>query len=146
MSLRISSINPSVWIVVKALFDHNMPAVIARALNALDSVDGHEAFALRDKFDPRVTDVDLYNALGREKDWIVFSKDVAQAKRKPERAAILRGGILVFYLSPSVEKLPPNQQAATILWHWESIVAQRMNNENGLFLLPINKGAKFRSI
>lgn len=132
--------------MVRALFDHNMPPVIARALHVLVSVDGHESFALRDKFDHRIKDVALYEELGREKNWIVFSKDIAQAKRKPERAAILRGGILVFYLAPSVEKLPPNQQAATILWHWEAIVAQRKNNENGLFLLPLNKGAKFRSI
>ena len=33
-----------------------------------------------------------------------------------------------------------------ILWHWDAIVAQRQNNENGLFLLPQNKGAKFRSL
>jgi hypothetical protein len=132
--------------VVKVLFDHNMPPAIARALHALISVDGHEAFALRDKFDKSIKDVPLYNELGREKNWIVISKDVAQAKRKPIRAAILQGGILAIYLAPSVEKLPPNQQAATILWHWEAIVAQRTNNENGLFLLPQNKGAKFRSL
>lgn len=132
--------------MVKVLFDHNMPPAIARALHALISVEGHEALALRDKFDKKIKDVDLYNDLGREKDWIVISKDVSQAKRKPERAAILRGGILVFFLVPSVEKLPPNQQAATILWHWDAIVAQRKSNENGLFLLPQNKGAKFRSL
>jgi hypothetical protein len=132
--------------VVKVLFDHNMPPAIARALHALISIDGHEAVALRDKFDEKIKDVSLYDELGREKNWIVISKDVSQAKRKPERAAILRGGILVFYLAPAVEKLPVNQQAATILWHWDAIVAQRTNNENGLFLLPQNKGAKFRSI
>lgn len=132
--------------MVKVLFDHNMPPAIARALHALISVEGHEALALRDKFNNKIKDVDLYDELSREKNWIVISKDVAQAKRKPERAAILRGGILVFFLAPSVEKLPPNQQAATILWHWEAIVAQRMGNENGLFLLPQNKGAKFRSL
>jgi PIN like domain len=132
--------------VVKVLFDHNMPPAIARALHALISVDGHEAFALKDRFDQKITDVTLYTELGRERDWIVISKDIAQAKRKPERAAVLRGGILVFYLAPSVEKLAPNQQAATILWHWEAMVRQRNTNENGLFLLPLNKGAKFRTV
>ena len=123
-----------------------MPPAIARSLHAMISVDYHDAFALRDKYSNKIRDVDLYNDLGREKNWIVISKDVAQARRKPERAAILRGGILVFFLAPSVEKLPPNQQAATILWHWEAILAQRMSNENGLFLLPQNKGSKFRSL
>lgn len=123
-----------------------MPPALARALHELIKIDGHEAWALRDKFAIDIIDVALFDALGREKDWIVLSKDVAQAKRKPERAAILRGGILAIYLAPSVEKQPVNQQAATILWHWRAIVAQRLNNENGLFLLPQNKGSKFRSL
>lgn len=132
--------------MVKVLCDHNMPPSIARALHQLVSVDGHEAWALLDKFDTKISDADLYSALGVEKNWVVISKDVAQAKRKPERAAILRSGVVAIYLSPSVGKQRITQQAAMILWHWDAIVAQRQNNENGLFLLPQNKGAKFRSL
>jgi hypothetical protein len=132
--------------VVKVLFDHNMPPALARALHELVKVEGHESWALRDRFEADISDVDLFDALSKEKDWIVISKDVAQAKRRPERAAILRGGILAIYLAPSVERQPVYQQAATILWHWQTIVAQRLNNENGLFLLPQNKGSKFRSL
>lgn len=132
--------------MVKVLFDHNMPPLLARALHQIISVNGHEAHALKDIFPVDVTDIELYHELGRSGDWVVISKDVAQAKRLPERAAILRSGVVAIFLSPSVEKLSANQQAATILWQWDAIVRQRMTQENGLFLLPINKGSKFRSL
>jgi hypothetical protein len=132
--------------VVKVLFDHNMPPALARALHHIIGIGGHEAWALRDKFETNITDVDLYERLGKEKGWVVISKDVAQAKRLPERAAILKFGVVAIFLAPSVEKQPPHQQAATILWHWDAIVQQRNSQANGLFLLPINKGARFRSL
>lgn len=132
--------------MVKVLFDHNMPPVIARALHQIVSLDGHAAHALRDMFPINIEDAQLYHQLGREKNWVVISKDVAQAKRPPERAAILNSGVVAIFLSPSVEKLSISQQAATILWQWEAIVRQRATQENGLFVLPINKGSKFRSL
>ena len=132
--------------MVKVLFDHNMPPALARALHQIISTDGHEAWALRDKFSVKIADIHLYEQLGKERGWIVISKDVNQAKRRPERAAILRYGVVVTYLSPSVEQLPPHQQLATILWHWDAIFRQRQSQENGLFLLPINKGSRFRSL
>ncbi|MCC5991022.1 MAG: hypothetical protein JJT99_00720 [Rhodobacteraceae bacterium] len=132
--------------MVKVLFDHNMPPVIARAVHTIVSIDGHSAYALRDRFPVDIKDVDLYRQLGQGGDWIVISKDVTQAKRPPERAAILTSGVVAIFLSPSVEKLAISQQAATILWQWGAIVRQRATQANGLFVLPINKGAKFRSI
>jgi PIN like domain len=132
--------------MVKVLFDHNMPPVIARALHILISPQGHEAYALRDKFDKRIEDIDYFTALGKDDGWVVISKDVANAKRAPERAAILRSGVLAFYLAPSVQRIRVTEQAATILWQWEKIVAQRATNRNGLFLIPINKGSKFESL
>lgn len=132
--------------MVKLLFDHNMPPALARALHEIAKLDGHECKALRDKFPVNVSDIDLYEQLGRERNWVVISKDVAQARRAPERAAILRFGVVAIYLAPSVEKQPIHQQAATILWHWDAIVRQRTTQDNGLFLLPLNKGARFRSL
>ena len=129
--------------MVKVLFDHNMPPVIARALHELIRPDGHEAWPLGDRFSRSVTDITYFTALGKEGNWIVISKDVANAKRPPERAAILQSGVIAFYLAPSVQKLRINEQAATILWQWDKMVVQRTNNKNGLFLIPINKGSRF---
>ena len=123
-----------------------MPPAMARALNEIVSIDGHSAFALRDKFAPRISDIDLYTALGRERDWIAISKDVKNAKRRAEREAILRSGVLAFYLSPSVGKQSVFEQTATILWHWQKLVRQRDQTQNGLFELPIGKGSRFRSL
>lgn len=132
--------------MVKVLFDHNMPPSIARALHEIAKVDGHECCALRDKFSNKIEDIDLFEQLGREKDWIVLSKDMKQAKRRPERAAILRFGVVAIYLAPAVVKQSMHQQAATILWHWDAIVKQRTSQANGLFMLPINKTSVFRSL
>lgn len=132
--------------MVKVLFDHNMPPSLARALHEIIKLDGHEAWALRDKFPTSISDVDLYQSLSGDKDWVVISKDAAQARRAPERAAILRSGVVAIFLAPSVEKQPLHQQAATILWHWDAIIRQRASQANGLFVLPINKGARFRSL
>jgi hypothetical protein len=76
----------------------------------------------------------------------VISKDIANAKRPVEREAILKSGVLAFYLRKSVQRQKITQQAATILWQWERIVQQRPLNERGLFELPVNKGAKFRQL
>ena len=132
--------------MVKVLFDHNMPPVLARTLHALVSNDGHAAYALRERFPIKISDIDLFTELGKERDWIVISKDVANASRKPERAAILRSGVIGIYLAPAVQKSLIYEQAATIIWHWEKIVDQRKRNANGLFLLPLNKGSQFRTL
>jgi hypothetical protein len=132
--------------MVKVLFDHNMPPVIARALNTLVQPDGHEAWALRDKFPITVDDIDYFSELSREGDWVVISKDLHNAKRPPERAAILRSNVVAIYLAKSVQRLRVNEQAATILWQWDKIVSQRRNNRNGLFVMPINKGTRFSAL
>ncbi|MFZ5964179.1 hypothetical protein ACOXXX_14630 [Thalassococcus sp. BH17M4-6] len=132
--------------MVKVLFDHNMPPIIARSLNVLVSEDGHEAVALRDKFSIGIPDIEYFSELGKEGGWVVISKDLANAKRRPERKVILNSGVIAFYLAKTVQKQKINEQAATILWQWDKIVVQRLNNKNGLFLLPVNKGTQFTSI
>lgn len=132
--------------MVKVLFDHNMPPALAHALNPVIHVDGHKAFSLRDKFPITISDVDYFTELGTESGWIVISKDIANAKRGPERRAILNSGVLAFYLAKSVQRQSITEQAATILWQWDRLVEQQKNNANGLFQLPIGKGSKFTAL
>jgi hypothetical protein len=132
--------------MVKVLFDHNMPPALARALNPVIELGGHQAFSLRDKFPITISDIDYFNELGKESDWIVISKDIANARRGPERRAILNSGVLAFYLSKSVQKQSITEQAATILWQWDRLVEQRKNNKNGLFQLPIGKRTGFTTL
>ncbi|WP_157935803.1 PIN-like domain-containing protein [Paracoccus zhejiangensis] len=130
--------------MIRVLFDHNMPPALARCLHEAIKIEGHEACALRDKFPKNISDIELYTKIGKESNWITLSKDVHNAKRKPEKAAILKSGVLAFYLAPTIQRKPITQQAALILWHWERMVQQRLNNRNGLYLLPENKGSKFK--
>jgi len=123
-----------------------MPPAIARALHELIAVEGHEAHALKDKFSTNIDDISYFSELAKDGDWIVISKDLANAKRPPERAAILKSGVIAFYLSKSVQKQRINEQAATILWQWDKLVVQRKNNQNGMFILPIGKSSKFKAI
>lgn len=129
--------------MAKVLFDHNMPPCIARALHELIQPEGHEAFSLRDKFAVNVSDVEYFGQLGR--DWILISKDLNNSRKKAERAAILRNNIVAFYLSPSLQKKKIGEQAAAIMWHWDKILSQRANVQNGLFQLPENK-SRFKSM
>lgn len=129
--------------MVNVLFDHNMPPSIARALNELIVIDGHKALALRDIFPRNIADIDYFNKLGR--DWLVVSKDLQNSRKKAERAAILKNNIVAFYLSPALQKKRINEQAASILWHWDKMLAQRATVQNGLFQLPENK-SRFRSL
>lgn len=129
--------------LVKVLFDHNMPPCIARALHELIKKDGHQAEPLRDKFAMSVPDIEYFSNLDRN--WIVISKDLKNARKKAERAAILKNKIVAFYLSPSLQKKNVGQQAASILWHWESMLITRSTHENGLLQLSENK-SKFKSL
>lgn len=129
--------------MVKVLLDHNMPPAIARALHAIISVDGHEAYALRDVFPTNIDDQEYFDRLGG--DWIVVSKDLKNSRKKAERAAIMRNKIVAFYLSPGLQKKRIDHQAASILWNWQGILEQRLRLANGLFQLPENK-SRFRAL
>lgn len=131
--------------MVKVLFDHNMPPMLARGLHEIIRKDGHEAAALRVKFEVNISDVEYFDRLGSGGNWIVISKDLANARKKAERAAILRNRIVAFYLSPALQKKHFTQQGASILWHWQSMLTLRQLNERGLFQLPENKG-RFRQL
>ncbi|WP_120501955.1 hypothetical protein [Roseovarius sp. EL26] len=129
--------------MVRVLLDHNMPPSIARALNELIKIDGHEAHPLRDIFPTNISDVDYFAKLNR--DWIVISKDLKNTRKRAERAAILRNNVIAFYLSPTLQKKKVNEQAAAILWHWDKMLNQRNSLQNGLFQLPENK-SKFKTL
>ncbi|TFL18873.1 hypothetical protein [Jannaschia formosa] len=130
--------------MVKLLFDHNMPPALARAVHPIIEIEGHEAYALREKFRPDIDDITLFKALSGE--WVVISKDRMQSRKPAERTALLSSNVLGIYLARSVQKQRLNEQAATILWHMDKIIAQRRLNTSGLFLLPQNKGSKFKPV
>jgi hypothetical protein len=46
--------------MVKVLFDHNMLPAIARGLHEVVKKEGHEAWPLKDKFDPKIDDISYF--------------------------------------------------------------------------------------
>lgn len=119
---------------------------MARALHTFIQLDGHEAHALRDRFRVNISDVEYFSELGRERDWIVISKDLRNHRRPPERRAIMASGVLAFYLSSALQKKNAYEQFAAILWQWERLVQRRRDTRNGMFQLPENKGSQFRTL
>lgn len=117
-----------------------MPRLLARGLHQIAKIGGHEVSALRDVFEPDISDIDYFDELGSSGDWVVISKDLSNAKKRAEREAILRNNIVALYLSSALQKKHVTKQAATILWQWESIINLRIENQRGLFKLPENKG------
>lgn len=131
--------------MIKVLFDHNMPPALAYGLNEIIKLDGHLAIPLRAKFPTSISDIEYFEILGKERNWIIVSKDLQNSRKKAEKSAILRNKITAFYLSPSLQKKKINEQAAVILWHWDKMLVQLSLTDRGLFQLPENKG-KFKPL
>lgn len=129
---------------MKLLIDHNLPPRLAIALNEIFPAD--EIAALRDKFGRSdVKDEDWIPALGREGGWAVLSADMNIAKKRPSRELFIRAGLVGFFLSPSLQKLPLHLQAARILMIWTQMTLLTQTTANGVFEMPIT-GQKFRTI
>lgn len=129
---------------MKLLIDHNLPPRLAIALNEIFPAD--EIAALRDKFGrSNVKDEDWIPALGREGGWAVLSADMNIAKKRPSRELFIRAGLVGFFLSPSLQKLPLHLQTARILTIWTQMILLTRTTANGVFEMPIT-GQKFRTI
>ena len=63
--------------------DENLPPPLARALAAL-FVGQHEVVHLRDRFGPKVQDVDWLTALNREGSWVILLRAGAPEGLYPE--------------------------------------------------------------
>ena len=81
---------------MKVLFDNNLSFRLARALSALLS-DQHEIVALKDKFSPCITDIELFAALARDGHWIVISGDYRITRNKAERQAFIEARLTGFF-------------------------------------------------
>ena len=67
------------------------------------------------------------------------------AKKRPSRELFIGAGLVGFFLSPSLQKLPLHLQAARVLTIWNQMVLLTRTAANGVFEVPI-AGQKFRTI
>jgi len=94
------------------MVDENLPPPLARALAAL-FVGQHEVVHLRDRFGPKVQDVDWLTALNREGSWVILSADRRITKNKSEQRVFHNSKHIGFFFAPGLpEGLYPEEDGA----------------------------------
>jgi hypothetical protein len=122
---------------VKVLLDEHLPPALARALDALFAGE-HEIVHLRDKFGPRVRDLEWIGTLSREGRWVVISGDRQITKKRAEYNAFRASRLVGIFLSAGVYKSRVTKQAERILALWEAIERLAGSVEGGaMFELPM---------
>lgn len=118
---------------MKLLVDENLPARVARCLQALFP-DGDEIVALRDKFGrPGVSDEEWIETLGKEGHWSILTADKRIAKNTIQRDAFLRNNLVGFVLAPGLRKKPMTIQVSRLLYIWPDLKNQSRLVSRGLF-------------
>ena len=122
---------------MKVLFDHNLSPRLAHALHAILS-DQHAIVALRDRFDVRITDVELIAALSQDGNWVVISGDYRITRNRAERQAFQQSRLTGFFMAPALKKLSPIQQLGRLCFLWPNIEKLADATQPGaLFELPV---------
>jgi hypothetical protein len=130
---------------VKLLVDNDLPPRLAEALSVIFS-PYDQIVALRDKFGRSdLKDEEWIPKLGKEGGWAVLSADRNIAKKKPSRDLFIGAGLVGFFFSSSMQKMPLHLQAARILTIWPQMIAHMKTTANGVFEMP-TKGQKFNTI
>jgi predicted nuclease of predicted toxin-antitoxin system len=86
---------------MKCVFDNNLPPKLARALNELEGKNGIEVIHLREAFPANTDDITWINALGKESDCFVVTKDRNIRRNPHERKAWQESGLRIIFLQKS---------------------------------------------
>jgi hypothetical protein len=130
---------------VKVLVDENLPPALARALAALFAGE-HDVVHLRDRFGPRVTDLEWISALSGEGGWVVISGDRRITRNRAEYQAFRTSNMIGFFLSASLQKAPILKQMERILALWSVLEQQSALVAGGaMFELPM-KSPRLRQL
>jgi hypothetical protein len=127
---------------LKLLLDHNLSPALARSLQPL--FPEHQIVALRERFDPSVSDVDWISGLDDDGGWSVLTKDRRLNTRPHERLALDRSRIVFFFLEGAWLRYSVQETAARLIRLVPLNAAQSSIVERGRFDLPINAGSKLR--
>lgn len=129
---------------MKFILDENLPARLARSLDAL--FEDHEVTHLRTKFGPRVTDLEWIQALSAEASWILISSDRRISRNKAELRMFKSSRLVGFFFPKSLEKAKLTKKMERLMAIWEAIEAQVPLAAGGsMFEMPA-KSTKFRTL
>jgi hypothetical protein len=130
---------------LKVLVDEILPKALAYALAAL-FVGDHEVVHLRDKFGPKVKDIEWIPALSAEAGWVIISLDRRITRNKAELQAFKNSRLIGFFFPRSLEKSKLTKKVERLMALWETIEKQVPLAAGGsMFELPA-KSNKFRTL
>lgn len=130
---------------MKVAIDENLPPALAQSLHAL-FVGEHEIIHIRQKFGPKVTDLEWIPQLSSEGRWVLISNDRRITRNKAELREFKRSRLIGFFLPASLEKAKLTKKMERLLALWASIEAQADLAATGsMFELPA-KSTKLRPL
>lgn len=130
---------------MKAQIDENLPPALARALNALVSVDGHEVVHVTD-YAKGKPDIELFQRAIEVGVRVHITLD-HHHRRPVEREAITRLGLTVFVLAKGWNELAYYDKAARLIEYWPEIVkAEAMFAAGSIFRISPRRKARFEQV
>ena len=130
---------------MKAQLDENLPPALARALNELVAVDGHEVVHVA-AYAKGVTDIELFERATKDGVQVHITLDHHQ-RRPVEREAIARVGLTVFVLAKGWNQLNHYEKAERLIHYWPLIIkATEFVKTGAIFRVPHRRQGKLEQI
>jgi hypothetical protein len=115
---------------VKFFFDNNLPARLAKALNALAEPD-HSVVHLKDRFSANTADEVWLSQLGGEEDWVIISGDQRILKNPHEIKAWKAAKHTTFFLKKAWMALGFWDQAQKMVKCFPELIRQAESAHRG---------------
>ncbi len=130
---------------MKAQIDENLSPALARALNALVAVDGHEVVHVTD-YAKGAPDIELFERAIADGVRVHITHD-HHNRRPVEREAIARLGLTVFVLAKGWNQLEHYDKAARLIEYWTAIVtASQLVATGAIFRIPVKRKGRLEQI
>jgi hypothetical protein len=127
---------------LKAQLDENLSPALARALNSLAEIDGHQVVHVTSLVSRGTADIELFEAVKLAGVQIHITQDHHQ-RRQIERDAIAASGLIVFVLDKSWASQTFFEKAARLVQWWPRLIehAEAMKPP-AVFRVPWRKAGK----
>lgn len=134
---------------MRVFFDNCTSPVLASTLDGFLREASDRAFHIRDMECGRhAADVVWMQMLGNDgSDWIVITGDLRIQRNKAEREAFRRMGLRGFAFATGYQKMPMNQRASNLIWHWPEM-EKLLSLVRGASLheIPVKRTSGFRQL
>lgn len=107
---------------MKAAIDENLPPVLAKVLNALAELDGHEVVHVTDLVKAGTKDVQVFNAIGKAGISVHITQD-HHHRKQVEREVIAGSGLIVFVLASGWADQPIYEKTSRLVRWWPLMLA-----------------------